>query len=92
VNKEVICSAMKKRGITKWDSPEGIELCLHCPLSECELDNDEIGVYEVTERRKTAIQQCISLGLDVNQISERTGLSRRTVHRYIRKEEAGGNR
>ena len=82
-----ICSAMKKRGITKFDSPEGAQLCLHCPYPECELDKDQEESIRVRERRRIAIVRWMKLGLDTGQVAQRMGLSWRTTQKYMREEE-----
>jgi len=80
----LICSAMKERGITKHDSPEGVRLCLHCPFSECELDTDEYRTKDkVIERRATAIL-LHEQGVNALEISKRLGVSYGSVYKYIR--------
>ena len=78
---------MKERKITSWNSPEGKELCLHCPFDKCKLDVEDRGVYGVTERRGAAIRHYCQIGLTIKKISEILELSQRIIRNYIRKEE-----
>lgn len=83
-----ICSVMIERGITQYDSPEGIELCLNCPFEECELEFAEKNHRSLRKnitktRRGRVILELNKLGWSAMEISNVVGLSYRTVSRYI---------
>ena len=80
-----ICSAMKERGITKHDSPEGVKLCLHCPFPECELDANEFKFKAKLVRKRETVVLLHEKGINTVDISKIVGLSYGTVHRYIRR-------
>lgn len=84
VQNVTVCSIMKKRGITKHDSPEGKELCLHCPFEVCELDVEESDYKRAISDRKRIVISLHEEGINMVEISSRIGLSYGTVRMYIK--------
>jgi DNA-binding NarL/FixJ family response regulator len=73
---------MIERGITRQDSPEGIELCLNCPLPKCELDIENAS--RISYRNRIIAVGLARNGVSIEEIANRLGKSIRQVKRYIK--------
>jgi len=74
---------MIRLGIDNPNSQEGIDICLTCELSHCELD-ERTSAGVVAIRKQQVRQLHYEGGLGIEEIVKELGISRRTVLRYLK--------
>lgn len=82
-----ICSIMELKGIKDIDSQEGINLCLDCSLSKCELDVGKGAINRVLLIKKA--KELDGCGLGIDEIAQKLGRHKRTIYRYLEEVEDG---
>ena len=80
------CSKMVEKGVTDPDSQDGIDCCLNCELTICDLEVGDKrklpgGIIYI---RKERARELIKNGLPLNEVAIQLGLSERTIERYLK--------
>ena len=82
-----LCSKMVEKGITDPDSRDGIDCCLNCELTICELEvgnKRRLPGGTIYVKKKRA-RELLKNGLSLNETAIQLGLSVRTIRRYLGK-------
>ncbi|KKN75158.1 hypothetical protein LCGC14_0383170 [marine sediment metagenome] len=77
-----ICSVMSDASVSPTD--RNVEICLSCPLDDCELDNpgENRGLYN--RRSMNEIRKLHHEGVHVKELATMFNKSRKTIQRYIK--------